>query len=103
MLRSKPEKNRDASEVLKAVKALNKLIKKEVVVPSAELSEILLHLQELAEQSPVDFSSLAVGLLISLIEQLEALAKTSPQLAKKTKPILASLRSCRDSIAPVAA
>jgi hypothetical protein len=67
------------------------------------LSEILLHLQELAEQSPADFSSRAAGLLSSLIEQLEALALTSPQLAKKTKPLIASLRSSRDSIAPVTA
>jgi Ca-activated chloride channel family protein len=91
------------SEVLKVVKALNKLIKKELVAPSVMLSEILLHLQELAEQCPADFSSRAAGLLSSLIEQLEALALTSPQLAKKTKPLIASLRSSRDSIAPVTA
>ena len=98
-----PVKKGIESEVLKVVKALNKLIKKELVAPSVMLSEILLHLQELAEQSPADFSSRAAGLLSSLIEQLEALALTSPQLAKKTKPLIASLRSSRDSIAPVTA
>jgi Ca-activated chloride channel family protein len=102
-MRPTPVENGCASEVLKAVKALNNLIKTKVVVPSAEFSEILLHLQKLAEQSPADFCSRAAGLLNSLIEQLEAIALTSPQLAKKTKPILTSLRDCMDSIAPAAA
>jgi hypothetical protein len=96
-------RDRIAEPILKVVKALNKLIQKKVIVPSAKLSEILLHLEELAAQSPAAFSTGAADLLSSLIDQLEALAKLSPQLANKTQPLIATIRTCRDSIAPVKA
>ncbi len=100
--RPKPVENGVTAAILKVVKALNKLIKKEAIVPTDELLDVLYHLEMLAKHEPADFSRQVAGLLRVLIDQLEALVAKDPQLAKKLKPHIASLRTCRDSIAPIA-
>jgi len=88
-----------AAGILKVVEALNKLFKKEAVVPTRELHDALFHLEMLAEHVPADFSSQITAPLRDLIDQLEVLVTANPQFAKKIKPLIESLRTCRDSIA----
>ena len=83
-----------AAQIREVVKAVEKFLKKEGAIPSDEHDKILHDLEYIAIRWMPEFIDQAATLLDELIEQLEAMEKTSPALANKIKRLIEFARRC---------